>query len=140
LDNAIRPIAASRFCSLLLESNLEKSPESWSPDGRFLLYSAFDPTTRQDLWVLPLDGERKPFVFLKTPSSERNGQFSPDGRWIAYTSDESGRGEVYVAPFGGASATSGSADGQRFLLNALGGQKASAPITLVTNWTADVKR
>lgn len=49
--------------------------------------------------MLPLSGDRKPFAFLETPADERGARFSPDGRWIAYTSDESGRDEVYVVPF-----------------------------------------
>jgi eukaryotic-like serine/threonine-protein kinase len=54
-----------------------------------------------DLWVLPLSGERRPFPFLQTSLNEAQGQFSPDGRWVAYISNESGRNEVYVAPFPG---------------------------------------
>jgi Tol biopolymer transport system component len=61
--------------------------------------------------VLPLEGDRKPFVFLKTNFNERRGQFSPDGRWVAYMSDESGRSEIYVRPFPGTSSP-GAADGR----------------------------
>jgi eukaryotic-like serine/threonine-protein kinase len=86
---------------LLYADNLNKDPTSWSPDGKFVLYVAQDPKTGFDLWVLPLEGERKPFPFLKTGSNEALGQFSPDGRWVAYVSDESGRKEIYVAPFAG---------------------------------------
>ena len=57
--------------------------------------------TGPDLWALPLDGNRQPFVFLKTNYSELWGQFSPDGRWVAYQSDESGRHEIYVRAFPG---------------------------------------
>jgi Tol biopolymer transport system component len=53
------------------------------------------------LWVLPLAGERNPFPFLQTEFNESFSQFSPDGRWIAYTSDESQRNEIYVVPFPG---------------------------------------
>lgn len=60
------------------------------------------PTTGNDLWVLPLFGERKPIPFLQTRFNEFYGVFSPDGRWVAYTSNESGRTEVYVAAFPGA--------------------------------------
>lgn len=86
---------------LLLESNIDKTPTGFSPDGRFLLYSAVDSRTRADLWVLPLVGDQKPFPFLQTEFTESFGQFSPDGRWIAYRSDESRGGEIYVAPFPG---------------------------------------
>jgi Tol biopolymer transport system component len=73
----------------------------WSADGRFILYGSADPQTSFDLWVLPLEGDRKPFVFLKTNFDERGGEFSPDGRWVAYVSNESGRYEIYVRPFPG---------------------------------------
>jgi hypothetical protein len=56
---------------------------------------------QRDLFVLPLSGNRKPFPFLQTPFREDRSSFSPDGRWVAYGSDESGRFEVYVAPFPG---------------------------------------
>src|SRR5262249_36630279 len=75
----------------------------WSPDGRYLLYMAVDPKTRSDLWVLPVAsgtaGDRKPVPYLRTPAWEAQGQFSPDGRWIAYTSDESGQSQIYVQSF-----------------------------------------
>jgi hypothetical protein len=75
----------------------------WSPDGQFLLYSALsnDISSRaqSDLWLLPLTGDRKPFRFLTTPFREGPSQFSPDAAWIAYTSAESGRNEVYVQSF-----------------------------------------
>jgi serine/threonine protein kinase len=77
------------------------SAPDWSHDGRFLVYSesATAEAENFDLWTVPLGGERKPAVFLKTRSSEASGTFSPDSRWIAYESNESGRSEVYVAPF-----------------------------------------
>jgi Tol biopolymer transport system component len=84
---------------LLLDSGQDKVPVDWSHDGRFLLYQISDPQTDWDLWVLPMEGDRKPWPFLKTNFTERDGQFSPDGRWVAYTSSESGRLEVYVRPF-----------------------------------------
>ena len=73
---------------------------SWSPDGRFLLYYIYlAPKTGDDLWVLPLQGDRKPALLLATDFNEHNASFSPDMRWIAYASNESGRYEVYVRPF-----------------------------------------
>jgi len=73
-------------------------PTSWSRDGRFLAYTAVDAKTGSDVWVLPLEN-RKPFPLLHTQFSESNGQFSPDMRWVAYGSNESGREEVYVRAF-----------------------------------------
>jgi len=84
--------------AVVLEDSLEKTPWSWSPDGRYLLYST-GPPTQHDLWVLPFDGDRKPFPYLHTPFNESKAVFSPDGKWVAFRSDESGRPEVYVASF-----------------------------------------
>ena len=72
---------------------------SWSPDGQALAFSKADPTTGSDIWLQNLKGERKPF--LQTPANESGALFSPDGRWLAYESDESGRWEIYVRPFPG---------------------------------------
>jgi Tol biopolymer transport system component/tRNA A-37 threonylcarbamoyl transferase component Bud32 len=80
-----------------------KLPDDWSRDGRFLLYTQQDPQTHADLWVLPLAGDRTPSgtatPFANTAFSEEQGRFSPDTRWIAYASDESGRSEIYIQPF-----------------------------------------
>ncbi len=73
----------------------------WSPDGHVLLYKSNDPKTSFDLWALQINGDRKPFSVVKTNFQEREGQFSPDGKWLAYQSDESGRFEIYVQPFPG---------------------------------------
>jgi serine/threonine protein kinase len=86
---------------LLLESAQDDIPTDWSPDGRFILYQSRSPERVWDIRVLPLQGERKPFIFLKTDFNELRGRFSPDGHWIAYTSDESGRYEIHVRPFPG---------------------------------------
>ncbi len=75
------------------------APTSWSPDGRFLLYTSGTLQTGADLWVVPMVGAHAPSVFLKTPFDEWKGVFSPDGRWVAYASNESGRYEIYVRPF-----------------------------------------
>ena len=72
---------------------------SWSKDGRFLLFNSVDPQTNVDMWVVPTTGVRAPAVFLKTPFREGYGMFSPDGRWVAYQSNESGRPEIYVRAF-----------------------------------------
>jgi serine/threonine protein kinase len=86
---------------LLYADDHLKRPLSWSPDGKLLLLSAADPATGTHLWTLPLAGDPKPVPFLRTAFNEQNGQFSPDGRWVAYQSNESGRDEVYAAPFPG---------------------------------------
>jgi hypothetical protein len=79
----------------------DKQPWSWSPDGKHLLFTEHDPKTKSDLLILPMTGTRKPVPFAQTEFSEAQGAFSPDGRWIAYVSDESGTAEVYAAPFPG---------------------------------------
>ena len=83
----------------ILASPLSKMAVDWSQDGRFLLYQYGDPKTGWDLAALPMIGERKPIVVVSAPFEERGGQFSPDGRWVAYQSNESGRFEIYVQPF-----------------------------------------
>lgn len=83
----------------LLKSGEEKWPDDWSSDGQFIVYQSFNPKTKWDLWVLPMSGDRKPFPFLQTEFSEQQARFSPDVKWIAYTSDESGAAEVYVQAF-----------------------------------------
>jgi len=83
----------------LFKSAFRKRAFDWSADGRFILYSQLDPQTNLDLWVLPLDGERSPWPWLKTPFNEPIGRFSPDGKWIAYQSIETGRMEIYLQAF-----------------------------------------
>jgi serine/threonine protein kinase len=90
---------------LLLESESDKYTTDVSSDGRFLLYyTAGDPKTKTDVWILPLVGERKPIPLLQTEFEEYDAQFSRDGKWISYVSNESGRYEVYVRPFAGSGA------------------------------------
>ena len=84
----------------------------WSRDGRFLIFFANSPKSGDDIWVMPVDGDHKPFPFLRTQYGEFGARLSPDGRWIAYLSNESGTREVYVKKFfpepdGGASAAAG---------------------------------
>ncbi|HEY2018589.1 MAG TPA: protein kinase, partial [Bryobacteraceae bacterium] len=83
----------------LLESPLDKFPSDWSRDGRYLIYYQIDPVTKYDIWALPLTGDRKPFPVLDSPFNEHRATLSPDVRWLAYSSDETGRDEVYVQSF-----------------------------------------
>jgi eukaryotic-like serine/threonine-protein kinase len=71
----------------------------WSPDGRYIIASAPQQATGDDLWLVPLGGDRKPVKFLGPLSDQMHGNFSPDGRFVAYTSNESGRFQVYVQTF-----------------------------------------
>ena len=94
-----KPANGGKDEELLLSSSEDKRATSWSRDGRFVLYQSTNPKTKNDIWVLPLEGDRKPVPFLITEFTEGQSRFSPDGHWVAYNSDESGRFEVYVRPF-----------------------------------------
>jgi len=76
-----------------------KHPTDFSPDGRTLAFYQMDPVTGFDIWITPTDGSGPPRPFLKTPFQEQVPVFSPDGRWMLYNSDESGRPEAYVQSF-----------------------------------------
>lgn len=178
--------------------------EDWSLDGRYITYSNIDfKTSNIDIWVLPMEGDRRPFPYLQTKFNESDSQISPDGKWLAYTSNESGRSEIYVQSFpspgnklqistaGGVTPTwrkDGkelfyvspdkkimsvtinadsvfepsipkvlfqtqitaniesrnhyvvTADGQRFLINTPLKEIATAPINVVVNWSATLKK
>jgi Tol biopolymer transport system component len=108
----------------LLQSPLGKLPFDWSSDGRYLLYGSAEKVGSDagknrgntDLWVLPMTGERKPWVFANTEFNESQGQFSPDTRWVAYQSDESGRTEIHIQPF-----SPGSGGGANVMVSSGGG-------------------
>ncbi len=90
----------------IYSDNLTKTPTSWSRIGNILLYNANNLKTGTEIWALPMALENpgrppKPYPWLQTQYSVQNGQFSPDGKWVAYQSIESGRSEIYVAPFPG---------------------------------------
>ena len=201
-DLYMKPATGSGGEEILLASNAFKVPSDWSSDGRFILFQNIDPefNTGMDAFVLSVS-DQKASAFLQTAFDEIHGQFSPDGRWVAYTSNESGRDEVYIQPFPGPggkwqiSSAGGSfprwrndgrelfyfapdssfwsvdmrpgatlqpgipgrlfaakvkgthffhydvsADGQRFLVNVDVGEGSSTPITLVENWTAELKK
>ncbi len=189
---------------LLLEGDsTNRNPFDWSPDGKSLLFGVGDLSSKGQIWVLPLAGDRKPVPVTQNTFEAISARFSPDGHWVAYSSNESGRKEVYVMPFGGGAGkwqisgaggnqpvwrrdgkelfywslentlvsvpillkTGGveagaahplfrfnnpvgivgvispydvTADGQRFILITMP-QQAPKPITLVTNWTAELK-
>jgi Tol biopolymer transport system component len=130
---------------------------------RYLLVRQIHPRTNHDIVVLPMDGERKPFPHLQTPAMENGGAFSPEGKWMAYNSDESGRVEVYVEhfPTHGDALTTGtptalfafraagavtvasyspSRDGQRLLLSAIVESDPKAPLSVVQHWTSGLVR
>jgi Tol biopolymer transport system component len=73
--------------------------DDWSADGRYILFEHEDPKTKYDLWYLPLFGDRKPQPYIHSEFNEAHARFSPDGKWVAYGSDEIGRSEIYVRRF-----------------------------------------
>ena len=83
----------------LIESPAGVVPQSVSPDGTRLVFRQSDSTSNFDLYTLPLTGERRPTPLIRTPFAEQNAEVSPDGRWVAYQSTESGQNEIYVRPF-----------------------------------------
>jgi eukaryotic-like serine/threonine-protein kinase len=108
---------------LLLKTDDSTQATDWSRDGRYLLYRAITSSENFDIWALPLDGDKKPIPLVRTPFEERDAQFSPDSKWIAYQSNESGRFEIYVQPFPG--------PGARILISTGGGAQV--------RWRADGK-
>ena len=126
----------------LLESPWNQLPTSWSPDGRHLAFTEFNPMTGADIWVLDLaTRERRPVV--RTLFDESHARFSPDGRWLAYASNESGRWDVFVRPADGSaprvqvstdggSLPSWSVDGRTLYFSANGRAAAAAIQTAPT--------
>jgi eukaryotic-like serine/threonine-protein kinase len=106
---------------LLFASDEFTAISDWSSDGHFLAYASINPKTEFDFWVLPLDGKRKPFPFARTPFSEGAGKFSPDGRWMAYQSDDSGEWEIYVSPFSGIAGDGNHASADKWPISTQGG-------------------
>jgi serine/threonine protein kinase/Tol biopolymer transport system component len=138
----LMPSSGAGIEELLLETPTNKQPLDWSKDGRFLLYVDLEPKTARDLWTLEMTGsERKSRVLINTPFEERNGQFSPDGRWVAYETNESGQFEIVVQPFPEptgkwqVSTNSGTqprwrADGKEIYFIAPDGKLMAAPVTV----------
>ena len=75
-------------------------PQAWSPDGRFVAFTENHPDTRRDIWIAPFPGESgKPYPLVATPFEDNHAVFSPDGKWIAYQSNDAGGDVIYVQPF-----------------------------------------
>lgn len=90
-------------------------PSSWSSDGRILLFDHLDKSGKISVWALPLAGDHKPYAVMQTQFNAQMGKISPDGRWLAYVSNDSGKDDVYVSPF--------SKDGARVQVSTLGGSQ-----------------
>jgi Tol biopolymer transport system component/DNA-binding winged helix-turn-helix (wHTH) protein len=133
-------LSGSLAMRVLLRDSQIMIPCDWSPDGRFLLYFRTNPGTSADLWVLPLTDGGEAFEFVKTDFGELWAQFSPDGRWVAYQSNETGRYEVVVRPFPasappvpvsvfGGAYPRWSSDGRELFFVAPDGTLMAAPVT-----------
>jgi Tol biopolymer transport system component len=112
-----KPSSGAGDDELLLQTRTSKITTDWSLDGRFIVYMDILPRTKFDLAVLPLFGNRSPQPFAQTEFNEKQGRLSPDGRWMAYASDETGRYEVYVQTF--------PASGGKWQLTTGGGEQPS---------------
>ena len=212
-DLWIKPASGAGTEELLHSTGMNLYPTDWSADGSYVLYWNPDPKTSGDVWALPMQSDpsapsgagRKPIAVVQTSYNEGDARFSPDGKWIAYVSNESGTDQVYVAPFPGPggkwqiSTTGGirplwrrdgreivflgtddkimaaevgapgsnfvvgpmrtlfpirpqrfvtfypaiysaNRDAQRFLVNTATAPTSAAPVVLVVNWTADLKK
>ena len=93
-----QPVDGSGPAERLTHSEQHQDPGSWSPDGKLFAFAEVHPTTAWDLWVLDID-DRETRPFLQTAAQERHPMVSPDGGWLAYASEETGRSEVYVQAF-----------------------------------------
>src|SRR4030095_672143 len=82
-----------------LQTNESKFVNDWSRDGRFIIFDSSNAKTGEDLWILPTFGDRKPVPYLRTEYNEVQSRISPNGRWVACSSDESGIFDVYLQSF-----------------------------------------
>jgi len=96
-----QPADRSAAAERLLTNPDSQWPASFTPDGRLLTYMQNDANTEGDVWALPFDGDRRPRPVVRLPHTQYGGRLSPDGRWVAYSSDETGRFEIYVTPLSG---------------------------------------
>ena len=124
-----KPVDGSRAEQLLLRTDEDVRPLSWSRDGRFLLYAASKNYRAEQMWVLPMQGEPKPFPFSDIRFDETDGEFSPNGRYIAYGSNETGQYEIYVREFTGSADSA--ATGGKWMVSKDGGD--------LPMWRADGK-
>jgi Tol biopolymer transport system component len=116
-----KPASGSSNEELLLKTEHAKIPTDWSADGKFLLYREINAKSKFDLWVLPFAGDKTPKPFLQDDFDKGGAKFSPDGKWVAYSSDESGPYQVYVQPFPG--------PGAKYQVSTTGGSNPSGEVT-----------
>jgi Tol biopolymer transport system component len=140
-DIYVKTLAGTAPDEEMFRSAEQKTPSDWSSDGRYVAYWSERPGTRADVWVLPLVGKRAPIAIASTKFNERRPRFSPDGRFIAYESDETGQPEVYVQPFpptggkwqvsvGGANEVAWRGDGRELFFVNVQGTLLAVPVTV----------
>jgi len=144
LNLYVKPVNGSGSEEPLVLSTENKFVQDWSSDGRYILYSVDSAKTAQDLWAFSM-AEKKSFPVLQTNADETSARFSPDGHWIVFMSNETGRFEVYVQPFPGPAgksppiSTNGGvnpqwrADGKEIFYAALDNRLMAVPVTLRAN-------
>ena len=146
-DIFVTPATGQNERKELLRSGESKGVNDWSRDGRHLVFISTNPETKSDLWVLAMTPGAAPVPYLRTSFEELQGQVSPDGRWLAYTSDESGRWEVYVQSFptpgtkyvisnDGGGEPQWRADGRELFYMALDHTLMSVPVVSSTPWSS----
>ncbi len=113
-----KPVTTSGEERRMTNSKSAQHPMDWSRDGSYLLYQQREPSTSEDLWVMPMKERGEPIPFARTEFSERHGQFSPSGRWIAYDTDETGVYQVYIRAF-----PPGAAGGAKYQISSAGGSE-----------------
>jgi Tol biopolymer transport system component len=101
MDIYVKSLEGSGEERPVLTSAVAKSPTDWSPDGSTLVFTQLDPRTKYDLWRVPLRAGGTPEPIVRSDANETGGRISPDGKWLAFSSDESGTWEVYVTAFPG---------------------------------------
>jgi Tol biopolymer transport system component/tRNA A-37 threonylcarbamoyl transferase component Bud32 len=140
-DLFTKPASGPGSEDVVLESPENKFAMGVSPDGRHLLYRNTGPNTDWDLWAVPLTGERRPFAIAQTKFQEMMAEFSPDGRWVAYQTNESGQYEIYIQSFPepgvraqvsieGGSQPRWRPDGKELFYVSLSGRLMAAPISV----------
>jgi len=136
---------------LLESSTLFKLVSGWTPDGGSIIYNQPDPETGWDLWRLPLDGDRKPVPVVRTRFNEYGGAVSPDGHWFTYSSEESGKQEIYVQSYpepglkyqvstAGGTGSGWSKDGKQILFASLDGNIMIADVETAPAFKVDRPR
>ena len=141
-DLFVKSVTGAGADEKLLETDVDKIPYSWSPDGRFILYQTSErPGGNSEIWALPMAGELKPILFLRSKFNDAQPRFSQDGKWVVYVSNESGLQEVYATLFpgpgrmwqisaGGGGAPLWRRDGKEILYESLDGKLIAVPVSV----------